>query len=344
MRAFILRRVALLAEGSATWSCSARSHSAATLRIREFLTRNGQPFTYQDVETDPGVQALLDRFHVGVARGAGRRLPRAATCSRNPSHRGAGRRRSASAATLDADGGARRRHRRRRPGGAGGRGLRRLGGARRAGAREHRARRPGRHELAHRELPRLPDRDLGRGAGGARAAPRPRSSAPRSRSAARAVRLDCDSRPYAIHLADGEVRPHARDRRSPPARSYRRLDAAELAALRGRGRLLQRHPPRGAAVRRARRSPSSAAATPPARRRCSCRSIAAHVHVLVRGPGLAESMSRYLIQRIEGEPQHHAADAHQIDGAARATTASSACAGATSTPASPRRARSATSS
>src|SRR5262249_55128986 len=26
----------------------------------------GQPFTYQDVETDPSVQAMLDRFHVGV--------------------------------------------------------------------------------------------------------------------------------------------------------------------------------------------------------------------------------------------------------------------------------------
>ena len=30
--------------------------------------------------------------------------------------------------------------------------------------------------------------------------------------------------------------------------------------------------------------------------------LATHVHVLVRGPGLADSMSRYLIQRIEGTP------------------------------------------
>ena len=30
--------------------------------------------------------------------------------------------------------------------------------------------------------------------------------------------------------------------------------------------------------------------------------VAAHVHMLVRGPGLAESMSRYLIQRIESTP------------------------------------------
>jgi thioredoxin reductase (NADPH) len=30
--------------------------------------------------------------------------------------------------------------------------------------------------------------------------------------------------------------------------------------------------------------------------------VASHVHLLVRGPGLAESMSRYLIQRIEATP------------------------------------------
>src|SRR5260221_249139 len=32
----------------------------------EFLTRNAQPYTYEDVETDPAVQGLLDRFQVGV--------------------------------------------------------------------------------------------------------------------------------------------------------------------------------------------------------------------------------------------------------------------------------------
>src|SRR6476469_2390850 len=41
-------------------------HSGNTQRIREFLSRNGQPFTYQDVETDPSVQEVLDRFHIGV--------------------------------------------------------------------------------------------------------------------------------------------------------------------------------------------------------------------------------------------------------------------------------------
>jgi thioredoxin reductase (NADPH) len=40
--------------------------SATTLHLREFLSRNGQPFTYHQVENDPDVQALLDRFPVGV--------------------------------------------------------------------------------------------------------------------------------------------------------------------------------------------------------------------------------------------------------------------------------------
>ncbi len=43
------------------------SHSAGTLRIREFLTRNGHPHAYIDLERDKGVQELLDRFHVQVA-------------------------------------------------------------------------------------------------------------------------------------------------------------------------------------------------------------------------------------------------------------------------------------
>ena len=66
MRAFILRRVALLVEGGGDLVLLGSRHSAATLQLKEFLTRNGQPFSYQDVETDPDVQALLDRFHVGV--------------------------------------------------------------------------------------------------------------------------------------------------------------------------------------------------------------------------------------------------------------------------------------
>lgn len=66
MRAFILRRVELIARSAGDLVLVGSSHSAATLRIREFLSRNGQPHTSVDVERDPGVQELLDRFRVTV--------------------------------------------------------------------------------------------------------------------------------------------------------------------------------------------------------------------------------------------------------------------------------------
>jgi thioredoxin reductase (NADPH) len=67
MRAFILRRVGLIAQPGGDLVLIGSRHSAGTLALREFLTRNAHPFTYQDVDSDPGVQALLDRFQIGVA-------------------------------------------------------------------------------------------------------------------------------------------------------------------------------------------------------------------------------------------------------------------------------------
>jgi len=58
--------VALIANSTGDAILIGSSHSAATLRIREFLTRNGQPHTYLDVEKDPSVQVLLDRFQLRV--------------------------------------------------------------------------------------------------------------------------------------------------------------------------------------------------------------------------------------------------------------------------------------
>lgn len=66
MRAFILRRVQLIAQGLGDVVLAGSSHSAGTLRIQEFLTRNGHPYVYLDLDHDSGVQDMLDRFHVGV--------------------------------------------------------------------------------------------------------------------------------------------------------------------------------------------------------------------------------------------------------------------------------------
>jgi thioredoxin reductase (NADPH) len=66
MRAFILRRVALIARGQGSAVMLGSRHSADTFHLREFLSRNGQPYTYLDVDSDPAVGPLLERFHVQV--------------------------------------------------------------------------------------------------------------------------------------------------------------------------------------------------------------------------------------------------------------------------------------
>jgi thioredoxin reductase (NADPH) len=66
MRAFILRRVEIVAHQIGDAILIGSAHSAATLRIKEFLVRNGYPHAYVDLEKDPEVQDLLDRFHVGI--------------------------------------------------------------------------------------------------------------------------------------------------------------------------------------------------------------------------------------------------------------------------------------
>src|SRR6267142_485987 len=66
MRAFILRRVELIARGFGDVVLLGSTHCRGTLRIKEFLTRNGHPYSYIDLDSDPGVQMLLDRFHVSV--------------------------------------------------------------------------------------------------------------------------------------------------------------------------------------------------------------------------------------------------------------------------------------
>ena len=66
MRAFILRRAMLISSHLGEVVMVGSRHSASTLRLQEFLTRNGQPYDYQDVERDPEAQRILDRFHLGL--------------------------------------------------------------------------------------------------------------------------------------------------------------------------------------------------------------------------------------------------------------------------------------
>jgi thioredoxin reductase (NADPH) len=67
MRAFILRRVELIARGFGDVVLVGSVHCSGTLRVKEFLTRNGHPYSYIDLDRDDGVQDLLDHFHVSSA-------------------------------------------------------------------------------------------------------------------------------------------------------------------------------------------------------------------------------------------------------------------------------------
>ena len=67
MRAFILRRVELIAHGLGDVVLLGSNHCSGTLRVKEFLTRNAHPYSYIDLDRDAEVQELLDRFQVTAA-------------------------------------------------------------------------------------------------------------------------------------------------------------------------------------------------------------------------------------------------------------------------------------
>ncbi len=66
MRAFIQRRLALVTEGMGNVIILGSRYSSNTLRLREFLTRNGHPHTYIDLDSDTTAQELLDRFDLKI--------------------------------------------------------------------------------------------------------------------------------------------------------------------------------------------------------------------------------------------------------------------------------------
>jgi thioredoxin reductase (NADPH) len=66
MRAFILRRVELLAQNVGDVVVIGSKHCVGTLRVKEFLQRNAHPYTYVDLDEDAGSQDMIERLGVGV--------------------------------------------------------------------------------------------------------------------------------------------------------------------------------------------------------------------------------------------------------------------------------------
>jgi thioredoxin reductase (NADPH) len=297
MRAFILRRVALVAEQSNELVLLGSRHSGSTQHIREFLSRNGQPFTYQDVEMDPGVQVLLDRFHIGVDE-----VP-VIVCQgghvfRNPSIESLS---SALGLTaqLDAKG-----VRGVVIVGAGPAGLAAAVYAASEGldvlVLESTA--PGGQAGTSSRIENylgFPTGISGQALAG-RALLQAEKFGAEVAIARTAVRIDCDRRPYRVHLSGGDV-VLTRAVVIATGVKYRKLDLLSLASFERTGVFysathLEGQLCKGEEIAIVGGGNSAGQAA------VFLSGIAARVHVLVRGPGLAESMSRYLIRRIEDTP------------------------------------------
>ncbi|HTV66138.1 MAG TPA: FAD-dependent oxidoreductase, partial [Bryocella sp.] len=66
MRAYILRRMLLISEEASNVLVLGSLNCAHTLRLREFLGRNGYPYKFIDLDTDARSQMILDHFQVKV--------------------------------------------------------------------------------------------------------------------------------------------------------------------------------------------------------------------------------------------------------------------------------------
>ena len=294
LRAFILRRVALINQSDNELVLLGSRHSLGTQRLKEFLTRNGEPFTYHDVETEPGMQEMLDRLQIGINE-----VP-VIVCQegyvlRNPSIEDLA---SALGLTPELDAKAVRDVVIVGGGPAG------LGAAVYAASEgldvlvlESTA--PGGQAGTSSRI----ENYLGfpTGISGLALAGRALTQAEKFGAevaiARSAVRFNCDQRPYQVHLSDGEV-VQARTIVIATGARYRKLDVPGLSRFEGAGIFysathLEAHGCKDEEIAVVGGGNSAGQAA------VFLSGIASRVHVVVRGRSLADSMSRYLIQRIE---------------------------------------------
>jgi thioredoxin reductase (NADPH) len=297
MRAFILRRVGLISQGGGDMVLLGSRHSAATLELKEFLTRNAHPYTYRDVESDPDVQELLDRFQIQVSEVpvvlcAGGKILRNPT----PSALALG---IGLSAELDA---------------TAVRDMVIVGGGPAGLAAAVYAASEGLDVLVIEDI--APGGQAGTssrienylgfptGITGAALAARAMTQAEKFGAeiaiGRRVVGLDCRARPYKVNLANGEV-VRAKTIVIASGVQYRRPEIPELVRFEGAGILysathLEAQLCEGEEIAIVGGGNSAGQAAVFLSR------VASRVQVLVRGGGLADSMSRYLIQRIEDSP------------------------------------------
>ncbi|HYB42758.1 MAG TPA: FAD-dependent oxidoreductase, partial [Candidatus Methylomirabilis sp.] len=296
MRAFILRRAELIAHGFGDVVLVGSSHAPGTLRIKEFLTRNSHPYTYIDLDGESGVQEMLERFHLGVAD-VPVLLCRGQVALRNPTNRQI-------AECLGFNDAVDQTHVRDLViVGAGPSGL--AGAV--YGASEGldvlvvESSSPGGQAGSSSKI----ENYLGfpMGISGQELAERAYIQAQKFGAqlivARAATRLTCDRRPYAIEVGDRRV--PTRTIIIATGAEYRRLSIENLSQFEGAGIYY------GATFVEAQLCHGEEVVVVGGGNSAGQAAVflarsARRVHVLVRAPGLAETMSRYLIRRVEENP------------------------------------------
>ncbi len=312
MRAFILRRVELIQTGTGGVTLAGSAHAADTVRLRSFLIRNGYPYRLLDTDVDDDARRLIDGCGIDAAECPvvilpDRRVMRCPTTAElaeelgitielDPTHTydvaviGAGPAGLAAAVYAASEGLDTLVLESLAPGGQAGTSSKienylgfptGISGQALAGRAHVQAMKFGAHVAVARSV----------------------------------ERMDCAGRPYRLHLDNGDT-VAARSVVIATGARYRKLDQVDYTRFEGQG--------------------VHYAATAMEATLCGGEEVvvvgggnsagqaavflartAAHVHVLVRGEGLAATMSDYLVQRIEQSPRitlHPHCQVDHVDG------------------------------
>ncbi|HKP59361.1 MAG TPA: FAD-dependent oxidoreductase [Polyangiales bacterium] len=298
MRAYILRRMALIQRNQGVLMLGSR-HCAATLRVREFLTRNSQPYSYLDVDSDPDVQPLLDRFHVAPSD-----VPLLVCCGGEMLLRHPTNAQVAEALGLNRPLDQERIHDVVIVGaGPGGLAASVYAASEGLDVLVLETTAPGGQAGSSSKIENylgFPTGISGQALAG-RAYAQAQKFGAELLIAQGALRLDCDHTPYAIHLTDGR-RVLARTIVVASGARYRKPPIDQLGRFEGMGVYY------GATRMEAQLCGEDELIVVGGGNSAGQAAVflaehARHVHVLVRSSGLADTMSRYLIRRIEDSPK-----------------------------------------
>jgi len=300
LRAFILRRLQLIDQEFGDVLLLGSNHCQGSLHIREFLTRNGHPYKFVDLDNDPDSQQMLDQFRVSagdipvvICRGSivlrNPTIQQVADClGLNPTID-----RTAICDVVII--------------GAGPAGL----GAAVYAASEGlnvvmiEANAPGGQAGTSSRIENYLGFPLGISGHelAARAYDQAQKFGAKILIAKSAVRLDCDKKPYRVLLGDGEGDPLlTRAIIIASGVEYRRLALDNLSRFEGAG-VYYAATPMEAQLCTGEEIAIVGGANSAGQAAVFLAESAKRVHMLIRSDGLSQTMSRYLISRIEAHPR-----------------------------------------